>query len=106
MPAAAQPALGTAYVLERKLGAPDDWGLRVRLALPDRTTSIVSWLASDALSGDTLAIGTGVPYERARGPRRHGERSRRVAHGTVVLRRQRSEGEALAAAPNSIVVYE
>lgn len=55
---------GRVAIFERNLGGPDNWGLRLRFAMPDAPVSSASWFTSLSLDGDRLAVGTAEPYER------------------------------------------
>ncbi len=55
---------GRVAIFERHLGGPDNWGLRLRFAMPDAPVSSASWFTSLSLDGDRLAVGTAEPYER------------------------------------------
>lgn len=55
---------GRIAIFERHLGGANQWGLRLRFALPDAPVLSASWFTSVALDGDRLAVGTAEPYER------------------------------------------
>ncbi len=57
-------SFGRVAIFERHLGGPNQWGLRLRFAMPDAPVSSASWFSSMALDGGRLAVATTVPYER------------------------------------------
>jgi hypothetical protein len=57
-------SFGRIAIFERHLGGANQWGLRLRFALPDAPVSSATWFTSLALDGDRLAVGTAAPYER------------------------------------------